>query len=384
MEVAVVCKLMPLYRLGLFKELSRKRRDVNVTILGDTKGQKGIRTISLENVHYEELKKLNWAKTKNYFYRPDLLLWQTGIVKRIVGGKFEVFVFEGAISHIGIWIFAILCKLFRRKVIFWTHGDKGLDHGLKRQLRKLLFDVLGDGLFLYGRTQKQIMVCKGYNPQKLFVINNSLDFERQLLEQSNLKATKVTRLKSQLSFKNKAFTILFIGRLVPNKQIDEVVKAVGSLKNRGHLINCIIIGEGPEKDCLLGLVKELCLEDQVRLAGAIYEERELAKYFQISDLLVSPGNVGLNCIHALAYGVPVLTHNDFSFQNPEVEAIEDGVSGTLYEYGNMSDMTDKLEYWYKNKAKNSEMKKKCRMEIEKRYNPSYQSEQMINALKKLT
>ena len=42
---------------------------------------------------------------------------------------------------------------------------------------------------------------------------------------------------------------------------------------------------------------------------------------------VSPGNVGLTAIHSLSYGTPVLTHNNFNNQMPEVESIQPGFNG---------------------------------------------------------
>ena len=74
-------------------------------------------------------------KTKNYFYKPELLLWQTGIISKILFSKYKIFVFEGAVSHIPIWLFAFLCKIFNKKVLFWTHGFRGHDKGFKKLIQ---------------------------------------------------------------------------------------------------------------------------------------------------------------------------------------------------------------------------------------------------------
>ena len=41
----------------------------------------------------------------------------------------------------------------------------------------------------------------------------------------------------------------------------------------------------------------------------------------MSDLTVSPGNIGLTAIHSLSYGTPVCSHSNFNNQMPESEAI---------------------------------------------------------------
>ena len=61
--------------------------------------------------------------------------------------------------------------------------------------------------------------------------------------------------------------------------------------------------------------------------GETFDEAEISKLLNHADLCVSPGNVGLTAMHALAYGVPVATHNDFKNQMPEFEAITPGKTG---------------------------------------------------------
>ena len=154
MKVAIVCRLMPLYRFGLFKELSRTNEDFCFTIFGDTSELNGIRGINSKYLAPFEIDEINWIRTKNIFSRYGHFLWQKGIVRKIIGSEYKVFVFEGAIRHFPIWVFAILCKFFGKKVIFWTHGDKGDDQGIKRIIRFIFFKYLGSSLFLYGDYQK--------------------------------------------------------------------------------------------------------------------------------------------------------------------------------------------------------------------------------------
>ena len=47
-------------------------------------------------------------------------------------------------------------------------------------------------------------------------------------------------------------------------------------------------------------------------------------------MLVSPGNVGLNAVHALSYGTPVITHNNVNNQMPEHETIIENFNGCFH------------------------------------------------------
>tara|TARA_R110000868_G_scaffold20682_2_gene87176 strand:- start:5370 stop:6545 length:1176 start_codon:yes stop_codon:yes gene_type:complete len=380
-NVVMACKLMPYYRLGVFQKLTAIDEDIEFTFFGDTKVQGGIKQIPFDYATASNGESIRWKKTKNYFYKPERLLWQTGIVKEILKSKYKVFVYEGAIAHYPIWWFAFLCKLRGKKVLYWTHGNRGDDRGVKKVLRKILFKYLGDGLLLYGNYQRNNMIADGYNPDRLFVIYNSLQPEKQFQLLSKLDANQLKITKQRLFSNPDNYTLIFIGRLVSHKGVMQILDMINSFKNEQVLLNCIFIGDGPEKDKMIDFCTKNALEKQIYFTGALYEEEAIAPYFVMADLMVSPGNVGLNCIHSLAYGVPVLTHSNFTYQNPEVEAIVNGETGVFFEYENMQDMKINLSSWMEKKRNTTEIQLKCHKMINDLYNPDFQSRCIEKAIK---
>jgi len=379
-KVALVCKLMPLYRLGVFRELSKKREGFEFTCFGDTKEQGGI-----ENISWELANKkggVNWVKTINYFYVPERLLWQTGIIRRIFFSRYDYFIFEGGVYHLPTWVFAFFCRLVGKKVFFWTHGFKGLDKGLKKVIRIAYFK-LANALLLYGNYSKEIMITSGFSEKRLFVIYNSLDSSEQLKLLNSPKSYILMNEKAKIFNDSNLFTTIFIGRLVKGKKIELLLNAVKDFSLKNTPINCIIVGGGPELDFIIDYISFYNLEGKVFLTGALHEEKYICKYFEMADIMVSPGNVGLNCMHSLAYGVPVLTHNDFRFQNPEVEAIALGETGLLFEYNSYEDMFTKLEEWKNLKRTKEETRIKCHDILMKRYNPVSQANRIIEAINQI-
>ena len=83
-------------------------------------------------------------------------------------------------------------------------------------------------------------------------------------------------------------------------------------------------------------------------------------------MCVSPG-ILINSTFA-TYGTPVLTHDDFNFQMPEVEAIEENLSGIFFRINNTNDLSEKLRTFKKSNFKKS----KVREIILTKYNPNYQ------------
>lgn len=384
-NVLMACKLMPYYRIGVFQKLSQFNDGLKFYFFGDNKAEKwGNKPIPYEYSNPNGEGFIRWVKTNNYFYQPARLLWQTGVLKEIFQSKFKVFVFEGAIAHYPIWLYGFLCKLRGKTVLYWTHGNRGTDKGLKKILRKILFKWLGDGLLLYGNYQRHNMIKDGYNPDKLFVIYNSLQHERQIEALHSLDKEKVEQYKRSLFEIPELFTLIFIGRLVKHKGVLDILRAVKMLKDSGYPINCIFIGDGEEKDCLKKFTSMKLLNGQIHFVGSLYEEEKIAKYFAMADMMISPGNVGLNCIHSLAYGVPVITHNNFHFQNPEVEALKDGITGLFFEHNNFDDMVSKLKLWIENSCNNKLIKENCQKIIYETYNSNMQTKCMVAAIRKIS
>jgi glycosyltransferase involved in cell wall biosynthesis len=227
------------------------------------------------------------------------------------------------------------------------------------------------------------MISEGFDSKKIFVIYNSLQPDIQFEILKKISHQEVHIMKQQI-FKNRnAFTVIFIGRLVNGKGVIEILKASKKLIEKGLPINCILIGDGSEKESLEAYCIENELIENVFFAGSLYNEQEIAKYFALSDLMISPGNVGLNCMHSLTYGVPVMTHDNFTFQNPEVEAITENETGIFFKYNDFDNMIIKLESWIRTERNKQDTSLKCQEIIYKKYNPDYQANRIVFSIKQI-
>lgn len=367
-KIAIICKYLPSYRLAVFNQLSRIKKPI-YEIIADTNGREGIETIPFDfSQKSPEDGGVSWSYSKSFYYKKSLQYWQTNVITKIFSKHYQLFILDGATSHLTSWIFSILCRISGKKVLFWTHGLKGTDKGLKKSLRRFFFNYLPHGLIIYGNYSKKIMTESGLNPEKIFVIGNSLNYNEQ--NELRQKFTNSKRLLAEYKksiLKEDYKTLIFIGRLVPNKKVDQIIETIYKLKQENLNLNCIIIGNGANKNLLTEKIAQFKLTSQFYFAGSLYNEEEIAKLFLISDLMLSPGNVGLNCIHSLAYGIPVITHDNFSYQNPEVEAINHGKNGLLYRYDDYSDMKEKIREWFS--TDHPDILAECINPIEMKFNP---------------
>jgi len=99
-----------------------------------------------------------------------------------------------------------------------------------------------------------------------------------------------------------------------------------------------------------------------------------------ANVTVSPGQVGLTAIHSLAYGTPVITHNDPNDQGPEWEAIVPGQNGNLFKRGDIDDLARTIRQWCSHPWPDEGIRKQCVAIVEQFYNSDFQRRVLTHAV----
>jgi glycosyltransferase involved in cell wall biosynthesis len=84
--------------------------------------------------------------------------------------------------------------------------------------------------------------------------------------------------------------IVGVGRLVPKKGFDTLIRAAGELAGGGAAFECRVIGDGPQREDLAALVRDPGLAASVELVGALPNDRVLDE-LAAADLFVLPCRV---------------------------------------------------------------------------------------------
>ena len=323
-----------------------------------------------------DIKKMDYSLLKGGITELDTvcyhgLMWYKGVLKLLKQKKYTHYLIFAQTKDISTWIFGIMAKLFHPKkhVYFWSHGFYGKESKGESIIKKRLFKLPNGGTFLYNNYARGLMIEQGLDPNKLFVIHNSLAYDEQLATRQQL----VIKPIYQGHFNNNNPNLIFIGRLTPVKRLDMILQAMALLKGSNQNYNMTFIGGGEKKDELEKLSKVLGLEDNVWFYGPCYDEKVLGEMIYNADLCVSPGNVGLTAMHTLVFGTPVLTHDDYPHQMPEFEAICEGVTGTFFKYGDVQSLADGISKWFEKKQdKREEVRKDCMHEIDANWTPQFQ------------
>ncbi len=315
-----------------------------------------------------QLKKMDLAslpgfKKESKVFRFHNYIWQCNVFQQAFKG-YQIYVLTGNPSISNIFLLALV-KIFRKKVFLWMHGLKNIKEG-KHPLVRFFFQN-ATGYFLYGNYGKEMMIKYGIPENRLFVINNSLDYDRQLEVRNHLTLNSIYVEK----FKNNDPVLIFTGRLQGEKKINYLLEVQRKLELECPF-NLVLVGDGPEEAKLRQIVDELRLSNRVWFYGACYDEKVLGELFYNATLTVSPGNVGLTAIHSMMYGTPVLTHDNSEHQGPEYEAVKQGETGLFFKENDKFDLSEKIKFWIQTYQNRNEIRRRCFDMVDNFYNPYYQ------------
>lgn len=125
--------------------------------------------------------------------------------------------------------------------------------------------------------------------------------------------------------------ILGVGRLVPEKDFGTLLRAFALVRER-RVARLVLLGDGPERRNLEGMVGELGLKDDVELAGFVHNPYNYMKRSSVFVLSSVTEGLPTVLVEALALGVPVVSTDCPS--GPR-EILADGAYGTLVPVGDV-------------------------------------------------
>jgi glycosyltransferase involved in cell wall biosynthesis len=194
---------------------------------------------------------------------------------------------------------------------------------------------------------KDYAVENGADERKIFVHRNFVD--TNLFKPVEKENTKIKKL-------------VFLGRLDKHKGVDYLIKAMPLILER-EKATLTIAGNGPEREKLEALVKELKLENQVRFLGKVDHEKELPKVLGNSDIFVSPLMSGFTLLESMSCGLPVV--------GADVEWTKEivilGKTGILVEAGNSKALADGVVKLIRDRKLYEKMRTNTRKMIEKEF-----------------
>jgi L-malate glycosyltransferase len=132
--------------------------------------------------------------------------------------------------------------------------------------------------------------------------------------------------------------IVGVGRLVRRKDYPTLLRALRALGRDD--VSLLLLGDGPERDRLQGMARELGIEDRVEFRGFVPENEKFqilanADLFSLTSLHEGFGVVYLEAMYC---GLPVVAADE----GGQVDLLKDGTTGRLVPVGQVAPLTGAL------------------------------------------
>jgi glycosyltransferase involved in cell wall biosynthesis len=160
---------------------------------------------------------------------------------------------------------------------------------------------------------------------------------------------------------NHSDTIIAVGRMVPKKGFDNLLRAFASVIQKKPQYKLRIVGDGPERTRLNELIKQLSLENNVELTGW-RESDETLRLIKKAAILVAPSVITNNgdrdgianvILEAFANRTPVIA----SRLEGTSEAVEHRSTGLLVKPADVTELADAIDELLNNNALQSKLSK---------------------------
>ena len=279
-RLAVQQRVLPGYRAPFFDLLASACDGGMSLFTGSPRPGEGITTA-------KQLQIANYRLGKNlhFFSGPFYLCYQLGLLNWLQHWNPDALIVEANPRYLSTPSAIRWMHERKRPVIGWGLGSPPVCE-LRKQ-RRASFIHQFDAMIAYSQRGADEYATLGFPREKIFIAHNSVSAPPSFVPDHRLLTID-------------RFTILFVGRLQARKRIDSLLRACAQLNSRPRLV---IVGDGPERDALQVLAKEIY--PGAEFIGAKHGE-ELKPYFLEADLFVLPGTGGLAVQEAMSYGLPVI------------------------------------------------------------------------------
>ena len=190
------------------------------------------------------------------------------------------------------------------------HFDKA-SRRLVRELANFYCDKTIDELIVPTKKIYDVYKDKYKFKRDINIIPTGLDINR--FHKENFDIKEIAELKRKYGINKDDFSILFVGRIGKEKNIDLLINGMPNNKK----LKLIIIGDGPDISFYKKLVKDKKLDKNVIFVGKV-PYNEIPIYYQLGNVFATASKSetqGLTVIEALSSSLPVLAISDDSFKD---------------------------------------------------------------------
>jgi glycosyltransferase involved in cell wall biosynthesis len=207
--------------------------------------------------------------------------------------------------------------------VITMHGDQGVTAALRRRVAlRWAFRNSAAVVAVSNDSRRAMAERLGIAPTEMQVVHNGVVPKRG----------SRSPVRRELGLVETAPMVLAVGSLRPNKGHHVLLEALSGLERENWFV--CIAGQGPERDKLMQLARELGIGSRTRLLG---QRADVANVQAAADIFVMPSfseGLPLALLEAMFAGSPIVASRTGGMP----EAVRDGREGILVAPGNVGEL----------------------------------------------
>lgn len=282
------------------------------------------------------------------------------------------------ISLISGWIFHIPYRIYTIRGLVYCNKKKILSKIILRFCDQICC-ILANQVLAVSKSNMQYLISKNIcNKNKIKILGNGSSHgvaAENIFNPHAINKADYCHIKNVLLIKETDTVFGFVGRLVYDKGIDELIQAWNILSS--EIENIILLLVGPLSDCRDTISKALMdiinSSPNIRLTGPVINT---LVYYSVMHIFVFPSHregFPNSVLEASSMCLPVITTDALGC----VDSIMHGQNGLIYPTGDFKALYASMLELYKNKEKRVEMGIKGREYAKHYYNPKRISHELL-------
>jgi glycosyltransferase involved in cell wall biosynthesis len=233
-------------------------------------------------------------------------------------------------------------------LVHYLHLPKKIEDTLTKKIWDWYGNICSKADLVISPTQTAEDILLNHEPSiKHTVISNGIDLQKFNQNNTGEYLQKRYKIPAQT-------TLLFIGRLDKEKNIDILIRAIAKIVHK-FPFHTVIVGQGKEEKSLKELALKLGVYDDITFTGYL-PEKDLPNIYKVADIFVMPSIAELQSLvtmEAMACGLPIIGADAVALPH----LIHKHENGLLFEPGNASDLAQKLQVLLTDKKMRQKMAK---------------------------
>lgn len=234
----------------------------------------------------------------------------------------EIIVFTGNTRDFSLILYAFICKLFKKKILFYGMYHRIGGNNIANICIYHIHNILADKLMTYSQVGLENLIKLRINPKKISKIGTGDLFQNE----------KVIRSEKLI----KRIIINSIMRISTFKKSEGLLYILYHLKKSGvkFSVNMIKAGDGLQQFQNHKLYSSV--SDNICWHKPTYDKGSLDQIYSKAHLSLFPTCVGLAAHQSLSYGLPIVTDDSKKYQASEFDICINNKNSLIYEHGNFA------------------------------------------------